>query len=111
MFLPTQRCLNDYHRSTKVPCSYSVGSIMGICYKSLKDPELCNAPPPLPRLRPNKLVGENSVLRIRIRILLSSCKNSKNNIDSYYFVNLFDFLSLENYVNVPSKSNKQKNLC
>ncbi len=45
---------------------------------------------------------------IRIRILLSSCKNSKKNLDSYYFVTLFDFLSLENYVNVPSKSNKQK---
>jgi hypothetical protein len=32
--------------------------------------------------------------------LLSSCKNSKKNLDSYYFVTLFDFLSLENYVNV-----------
>jgi hypothetical protein len=41
---------------------------------------------------------------------LSSCKNSKKNIDSYYFVTLFDFLSLENYVNVPSKSNKQQNV-
>ncbi len=47
-------------------------------------------------------------IRIRIRILLSSCTNSKKNIDSYYFVTLFDFLSLENYVNVPSKSNKQR---
>jgi hypothetical protein len=36
----------------------------------------------------------------------SVCKNSKKNLDSYYFVTLFDFLSLENYV--PSKSNKQK---
>ncbi len=44
----------------------------------------------------------------RIRLLLSSCKNSKKNLDSYYFVTLFDFLSLENYVNVPSNSNKQK---
>jgi hypothetical protein len=25
-------------------------------------------------------------------------------LDSYYFVTLFDFLSLKNYVNVPSKS-------
>ncbi len=48
---------------------------------------------------------------IRIRILLSSCKNSKKNLDSYYFVTLFDFLSLKNDVNVPSKSNKQKKLC
>jgi hypothetical protein len=48
---------------------------------------------------------------IRIRILLSSCKNSKKNLDSYYFVTLFDFLSLKNDVNVASKSNKQKKLC
>ncbi len=52
------------------------------------------------------------VVCIRIRILLSSCKNSKKNLDSYYFVTLFDFLSLKNYLNVPpSKSNKQKKLC
>ncbi len=31
--------------------------------------------------------------------------------DSYYFVALFDFLSLKNYVNVSSKSNKQKKFC
>ncbi len=49
-------------------------------------------------------------LWIRIRILLSSCKNSKKNLDSYYFVTLFDFLSLKNDVNVPSKSNKQKKI-
>ncbi len=46
-------------------------------------------------------------IRIRIllwiRILLSSCKISKKNLDSYYFVALFDFLSLKNYVNVPLK--------
>ncbi len=41
-------------------------------------------------------------------ILLSSCKNSKKNFDSYYFVTLFDFLSLKNGVNVDSESNKQK---
>ncbi len=49
-------------------------------------------------------------LWIRIRILLLSCKNSKQNLDSYYLVTLFDFLSLKNDVNVPSKSNKQKKL-
>jgi hypothetical protein len=49
-------------------------------------------------------------IRNRLRILLSSCKNSKKNLDSYYFVTLFDFLSLKNYVNVPSDSNKQKNV-
>jgi hypothetical protein len=47
----------------------------------------------------------------RIRILLSSCKNLKKNLDSFYFVTLLDFLSLKNDVNVPSKSNKQKKLC
>jgi hypothetical protein len=30
-------------------------------------------------------------IRIRIWILLSSCKNSKKNLDSYNFVTLFDF--------------------
>jgi hypothetical protein len=37
-------------------------------------------------------------------------QNSKKNFDSYYFVTLFDFLSLKNDVNVASKSNKQKKL-
>ncbi len=46
-------------------------------------------------------------IRIRIWILLSAGKNSKNNLDSYYFVTLFDFLSLKNDVNVPSKSIKK----
>ncbi len=41
---------------------------------------------------------------IRIRILLSSSKKRKKNRDSYYF----GLLSLKNDVNVPSKSNKQK---
>jgi hypothetical protein len=31
----------------------------------------------------------------------------KKNLESYYFVTLFDFLSLKNNENVPSKSNKQ----
>jgi hypothetical protein len=56
-----------------------------------------------------------SRIRIRsgswIRILLSSCKKSKKNLNSYYFVTLFYFLSMENYVNLPSNSNKQKNDC
>jgi hypothetical protein len=34
-------------------------------------------------------------------------QNSKKNLDSYYFVTLFDFLSLKNYVNVPSKRDKK----
>jgi hypothetical protein len=62
-----------------------------------------------------------AVLRIRIhRIhmflghpdpdfsIISSCKNSKENLGSYCFVTLFDFLSLKNDVNVPSKSNRLK---
>jgi hypothetical protein len=49
------------------------------------------------------------LLWFRIRILLSSCKNIKKNLDSYYFVALFDFLSLKNDVNVPSKVISRKN--
>ncbi len=51
-----------------------------------------------------------SEIWIRIRIPLSSCKNSKKNLDSYYCATLFDFLSLENYVNVPLNSNMQKKM-
>ena len=47
----------------------------------------------------------------RIRILLSSCKNRKKNLDSYDFLTPFDFLSLKNDVNVATKSNEQKKLC
>jgi hypothetical protein len=39
---------------------------------------------------------------------LSSCKNS--NLDFYYLLTNFDFLSLKNDVNVASKSNLQKKL-
>ncbi len=49
---------------------------------------------------------------VRIRILLSSRKNSKRNLDSYSFVTFFmsyDFLSLKPDVNVASKSNKHRN--
>ncbi len=44
------------------------------------------------------------------RILPSSCNNGKKNLDSYYFVTIFDFLSLKNDLNVPSISNEQKNV-
>ncbi len=51
----------------------------------------------------------NHQSEIRIRIFLSSSKNSKKNIDSYTVLWLLsDFLSLKNDVNVPSKSKKQK---
>jgi hypothetical protein len=36
-------------------------------------------------------------------------KQNKKNLDFYYFVTSVDFLSSMNAVNVPSKSNKQKN--
>jgi hypothetical protein len=60
-----------------------------------------------------------AVLRIRIHMFLGLpdpdpsiiMQNSKKTLDSYYFVTLFDFLSLKNDVNVPSKSDKQKKLC
>ncbi len=38
-------------------------------------------------------------------------QNSKKNLDSFYYVTLFDFLSLKNDVNLPTKSIKQKKLC
>jgi hypothetical protein len=37
---------------------------------------------------------------------LSSCKNNKKNLESYYCVTLFDFLSLRSNVNVPSKTSR-----
>ncbi len=39
-------------------------------------------------------------LEIRLRILPSSSKNSKKNLDFYCFVTFYDFLSLKNYVNL-----------
>ncbi len=36
-------------------------------------------------------------------------QKNKKNIDSYCYVTLYDFLTLEIDVNVPSKSNKKKN--
>ena len=71
------------------------------------DPHVLGLPDPDPLLR--GMDPDPDLLWIRI--LLSSCKNSKKNLDSYYFVTLFDFLSLKNDVNVPSKTNKQKKLC
>ncbi len=41
----------------------------------------------------------------------SIIKKCKKKLDSYYFVTLFDFLSLKNDVNVPTKSKKQEKLC
>jgi hypothetical protein len=55
--------------------------------------------------------GSGSTCFWASRILLSSCKNSKKNLDSSYFVTLFEFLSWKNDVNVASKSHKQKKLC
>ncbi len=60
----------------------------------------------------NLLADLESVLYVKSKEVLNlSCKNSKKNLDSFYFVTLFDFLSLKNDINVPSKSNKQKKLC
>ena len=48
-----------------------------------------------------------SEVGIWIRNFLSSSKiNCKKNLDSFCFWTLLDFLSLKNYVNVPSKSRK-----
>jgi hypothetical protein len=54
--------------------------------------------------------GSISQIEVWIRILLSPSKNCKRNLDSYCFVASFWlFISLKNDVNVPLKSNKQKN--
>ncbi len=45
-----------------------------------------------------------------IRILLSSSKNNNKNLDSYCFVTSFWLFIFTNDVNVPAKSEKQKNL-
>jgi hypothetical protein len=66
-------------------------------FLGLQDPD----PDPLVRIR----------ILLWIRILLLSCKNSKKNLDSYYFVTLFEFLSLINDVNIASKSHRHKKLC
>jgi hypothetical protein len=47
-------------------------------------------------------------IRIRIWILTSSSKKSKKILISTVLFLLYDFLSFKNYVNVPSKSNKQR---
>ncbi len=65
----------------------------------------------LPDPDPDPLVRGMDPDPLWIRIVLSSCKNSKKNLGSYYFVTLLDFFSLKSYVNVASKSNKQKKLC
>jgi hypothetical protein len=38
-------------------------------------------------------------------------QKNKKNLKSYFFLTLFDILSLKNNVNVQLKSNKQKKLC
>ncbi len=48
-------------------------------------------------------------IRLRIRMLLPSGKNTKTLVSTILLL-LFDFLSLKNDVNVPSKSNKMENL-
>ncbi len=45
---------------------------------------------------------------IRTRILLKSCKNSKKTLDFHCFVISYNFSSVKNNVNVPSKSNKKE---
>jgi hypothetical protein len=77
-------------------------------FGSVADPDP-NPDPPDPHVFGPPGSGSTSI-EVWIRILLSSCKNSKKNLDSYYFVTLFDFLTLKNDVNVASKSNKQKKL-
>ncbi len=61
-------------------------------------------------LNPDPLVWIRKRIRLQIRILLSSNKNSKKNLDSYCFVTSFRLFIFKNAVNISSKSYKQKNL-
>ncbi len=63
----------------------------------------------LPDPNPDPTVRDMDPDPPRIRILLSSSKNTKENIDSVLWL-LYVFLSLKNDINIPPKSNKQKNL-
>jgi hypothetical protein len=83
-----------------------IGALRGVCKYDIRHTEMLEH-----HSTESGSTGSMCFLSSRIRILLSSCKNNKKNLESYYFVTLFDFLSLKNNVNVPSKSNKQKKLC
>jgi hypothetical protein len=49
-------------------------------------------------------------IRFRIRILSSTSKKMKKNLDFYCFATSLWYLSLKNDINVPSKRNKHRNL-
>ncbi len=87
------------HLLRRVEQAHSSGSPRSLIKKiiySRPDPDVFEAP----RIQP---------LFVRIRILPSSNKNSKKNLDFYCSVtSLWLFLILQNDVNVPSKCNKQK---
>jgi hypothetical protein len=68
-------------------------------------------PDPDPQVRgmdPDPALDPDPVLDPDPSIIM---QKNKKNLESYYFVTLFDILSLKNNVNAPSKSNKQKKLC
>ena len=73
-------------------------------FSSVADP---NPDPPDPHV-PGSGSGSTSE-RYGSGSFYHHAKNSKTNLDSYYFVTLFDFLSLKNDVNVASKSKSRKN--
>ena len=68
------------------------------------DPHVFGIPDPVPLELWIRILIQN-----QIRVFISSCKISKKNLDSYYLVTPFDFLSFKNYLNVASKSNNHKN--
>jgi hypothetical protein len=94
--------VRNYNTCTASSCSKvfvaRCGTLPLVCSVADPDPHVFGPP------------GSGSMSQVWIRILLSSCKNSKKNLVSYYFVTLFDFLSLKKDVYVPSKSNKLKKL-
>jgi hypothetical protein len=76
--------------------SVSTGTLIILCYKpksSVADPDPSDpyvfGPP-----------GSGSIFYLQAKVV-------RKNLDSYCFVTSFDFLSSKNYINIPSKSNKQ----
>jgi hypothetical protein len=110
--ITAKRPIHQETRSCPIPLSRKT---MFVTPELKRLPDSVADPDPDPHVFGPPGSGSTSQIWIRIllwiRILPSACKNSKENLDSYYFVTLFEFLSLKNYVNVASKSNEQKKLC
>jgi hypothetical protein len=135
VFFKNQSNLNIFPYRIAVFSRYgtSVGTLSPFCtiqlwtriypnlFSSVADPDP-NPDPPDPRVFGPPGSGSGSTSQ-RYGSGSGSCSGSrsgsfyhhakivKKNLDSSYFVTLFEFLFLKNDVNVASKSHKQKKLC